>query len=99
MANVEGTWKTVIKTPMGKRRGTLTVRRSGDNFTGSYSGDLGNSEISSGKISGDTISCSIEATKPMRMPLAIEATVIGDTIDGAVKSEAFGSFSISGERT
>lgn len=98
MANVDGVWDTIIKTPFGKRRGKLTIKTDGEAVTGSYFGDLGGSEISEGRLSGSTINCSVDATKPMRMTLQIEATVEGDTLDGRVKTESFGTQGFSGTR-
>ncbi len=98
MTNVDGTWETIIKTPMGKRRGTLVIAAAGESLSGNYSGDLGGSDISEGKIDGDVISCNVEATRPLKMTLGIEATVNGDTLEGTVKTSGFGTFKFSGTR-
>ena len=41
MANVDGSWNTVTKSPMGDQQAVLTVASSGDSFTGSFVGGLG----------------------------------------------------------
>ena len=40
MANVDGSWNTVTKSPMGDQQAVLTVASSGDSFTGSFVGGL-----------------------------------------------------------
>jgi hypothetical protein len=98
MANVDGTWDTVTKSPMGDQKATLTVASNGDAFTGTYSGAMGTTDITDGKVNGDTLNWSINITVPMPMTLTIEATVDGDAINGTVTAGAFGSFPLMGNR-
>ena len=98
MANIDGSWDTVTKSPMGDQKATLTIQSSGDSFTGTYSGAMGSTEIKIGKVDGDTLTWSLDITVPMPMTLTGEATVSGDTIDGKVTAGAFGSFPMSGTR-
>lgn len=98
MANVDGSWNTVAKTPMGDQQATLNVTSNGDTFSGNYSGAMGTSEIKDGKVDGDTLSWSLDITVPMPMTLTCEATVDGDTINGTVTAGAFGSFPLTGSR-
>jgi hypothetical protein len=97
--SVAGTYDVVIKTPMGDQKGKLTVNPSGDGFTGSVTSDMmGSMEIAGGKVSGNTITWSMDMKVPMPMTLEGEATVEGDTLTGAVKAGAFGSMALSGTR-
>jgi hypothetical protein len=98
MANVDGSWDTVTKSPMGDQKATLTVTSSGDSFTGNYSGAMGTTEIKDGKVDGDKLTWSLDISVPMPMTLTCEATVDGDTINGTVTAGAFGSFPMSGTR-
>lgn len=98
MANVDGSWDTVTKSPMGDQAATLTVNSSGDSFTGNYSGMLGSTEVKNGKVNGDTLSWQIDMTVPMPMTLDCEATIDGDNLTGTVKAGAFGSFPLTGTR-
>jgi hypothetical protein len=98
MANVDGSWNTVTKSPMGDQQATLTVQSAGDSFSGSFSGGLGTTEIKDGKVSGDTLNFTIDITVPMPMTLTVEATVDGDTLTGTVGAGAFGGFPITGTR-
>lgn len=98
MANVDGSWNTVTKSPLGDQQAVLTVHSSGDSFTGNFNGAMGQAEITDGKVSGDTLSWSLNISVPMPMTLTCEATVSGDSLDGTVTAGAFGSFPITGTR-
>ncbi|GGO98559.1 hypothetical protein [Stakelama pacifica] len=98
MAQVDGSWDTVTKTPMGDQKAVMTVKSSGDSFTGTFSGDMGETEIEDGKVDGDTLTFKISIKSPMPMTLDGEATVDGDAMTGTVKAGAFGAFPMSGTR-
>ena len=98
MANVDGSWDTVTRSPMGDQRATLTIQSSGDSFTGQYAGAMGTTEIKNGKIDGDKLTWSLDITVPMPMTLTGEATVEGDSLNGQVTAGAFGSFPMTGTR-
>ncbi|MCH4891991.1 MULTISPECIES: hypothetical protein [unclassified Sphingomonas] len=98
MANVDGNWDTVAKTPMGDQKATLSVASSGDTFTGTYSGAMGTTEIKDGKVDGNNLTWKVDIVVPMPMTLDCSATVDGDTITGSVGAGAFGSFPLSGTR-
>ena len=98
MANVDGSWDTVTKTPMGDQQATLTIRSEGNSFTGNYSGPMGSVDIQDGKVDGDTLTYKLSIVVPMPMTLDCTATVDGDTITGSVGAGAFGSFPMSGKR-
>jgi len=98
MANIDGSWDTVTKSPMGEQKATLTIQSSGDTFTGQYSGAMGTTDVKNGKVDGDTLTFSLDITVPMPMTLTGEATVEGDTLTGQVTAGAFGSFPMTGTR-
>ena len=98
MATVDGNWDTLVKSPMGDQKAVLSIVSSGDTFSGTYSGAMGNTEIKDGKIDGDKLTWKIDITVPMPMTLDGEATVDGDTITGTLTAGAFGAFPLSGTR-
>lgn len=98
MANVDGNWNTVTQSPLGDQQAVLAVTSNGDSFTGSFNGAMGQAEITDGKVSGDTLSWSLNISVPMPMTLTCEATVNGDNLTGTVTAGAFGSFPITGTR-
>jgi hypothetical protein len=98
MANVDGSWDTLVKSPMGDQQATLTIQSNGDTFTGQYSGAMGTTEVKDGRVNGDTLTWSLDISVPMPMTLTAEATVEGDTMRGQVTAGAFGSFPMTGNR-
>jgi len=98
MADVDGTWDTVVKSPLGDQKSTLTVKSDGSTFTGTNAGAMGSVDIDDGKVDGNTISWTMKMTVPMPMTLDCTATIDGDTITGNVGAGAFGSFPMTGTR-
>lgn len=96
--SVAGTYETVVKSPMGDQKSTLTVNVDGDTWTGTNVGAQGSVACDNGKVDGNTITWTMAMTVPMPMTLEGTATVEGDTITGTVKAGAFGSFPMSGTR-
>ena len=95
---VDGTYETVVKSPMGDQKATLTVKSNGDSWTGTQAGAMGTTEITDGKVDGNKLTWSVSITVPMPMTLTNEATVDGDAITGTVKAGAFGSMAMNGTR-
>ncbi|WP_010185716.1 hypothetical protein [Sphingomonas sp. PAMC 26605] len=98
MAAVDGTWDTVVKSPLGDQKATLTVKTDGNSWTGSQNGAMGSVEITDGTVEGDTISWKMSIVVPMPMTLDCKATAEGDTLTGTVGAGAFGSFPMTGTR-
>jgi hypothetical protein len=98
MANVDGSWNTVTRSPMGDQAAVLTVNSAGSTFTGTYAGAMGTTEVKDGAVDGDHLTWKIDITVPMPMTLDCEATVDGDAMTGTVTAGAFGSFPLTGTR-
>ncbi len=98
MANVDGSWDCVVKSPLGDQKMTLTVNSAHTSFSGAVSGAMGGMDVT-GEVDGDTLSWKQAMTVPMPMTLDCKATVDGDTMTGTVGAGAFGSFPLSGTRT
>ena len=98
MADVDGTWDTIVKSPLGDQKSTLTVKSDGSTFTGTNAGAMGSVDIDDGKVDGNTISWTMKMTVPMPMTLDCTATIDGDTLTGSVGAGAFGSFPMTGTR-
>ncbi|GHH16380.1 hypothetical protein E2E30_14060 [Sphingomonas sp. AAP5] len=98
MAAVDGTWDTIVKSPLGDQKAVLTVKTDGTSWTGSQNGAMGSVEITDGTVEGDTISWKMSIVVPMPMTLDCKATAEGDTLTGTVGAGAFGSFPMTGTR-
>lgn len=95
---LDGVYETVVKSPLGDQKGTLTVKVDGDTWSGTQAGAMGTTEISGGGVDGNTISWTMNITVPMPMSLDCKATIDGDTLTGTVTAGAFGSFPMNGTR-
>ena len=101
MANVDGAYDCVTKTPMGDQTSTFTVvpGDDGTTFTGSNVGTLGSLDVKDGKIDGNTLTWTMDMTVPMPISLNCTATIDGDTLTGTVNAGAFGDMPMSGTRS
>ena len=95
--SADGDWKTTINSPMGVQEGTLTLKTSGETFTGQMVGRMGSQDIS-GKVDGNTLTWSASITTPFPMTLEFTVTVDGDKMSGSVKAGSFGSSPLTGVR-
>lgn len=98
MANVDGQWDCVTRTPMGPQESVLTIKSDGGSFSGSNIGTLGSIDIEGGKVAGDELTWEMEISTPFPMKLSARATVSGDTIQGMVDAGVMGSMPMSGTR-
>jgi hypothetical protein len=95
--SADGNWKITINSPMGAQEVTAAITTSGDTFTGTTSGRMGDQTIE-GKVDGDKLTWSTAITQPMPMTLEFEAIVDGDAMKGNVKLGAFGNAPLTGVR-
>lgn len=95
--SADGNWKITINTPMGAQEVNANITTSGDTFTGTTSGRMGEQKIE-GKVNGDTLTWSSNISQPMPMTLEFQATVNGDNMSGTVQLGAFGSAPLTGVR-
>ena len=95
--SADGNWKITINTPMGAQAVDVSITTSGDTFTGTTAGPMGQQALS-GKVAGDTLTWSTNITSPMPMTLEFEAKVDGDAMTGNVKLGSFGNAALSGVR-
>lgn len=98
MADIDGTWDCVTKSPLGDQKSTLTIKSDGNRFTGSNVGAMGSVEISDGSVDGKKLTWKMNISVPMPMTLDCEATIDGDALTGSVGAGAFGSFPMTGTR-
>ena len=98
MADVDGTWECVTKSPLGDQKSTLTVKSDGGSFTGQNAGAMGSLDVENGKVDGNKLTWTMNMKVPMPMALEAEAVIDGDTLTGTIKAGAFGSMAMTGTR-
>ena len=96
--SADGTWNTIINTPMGAQNGSLVLNTKGGELSGKMTSPQGEMAIENGTVDGDSLSWKAAITAPMPMTLEFSATVDGDSISGTVKLGAFGDAEFSGTR-
>ena len=76
-ADIAGTWKGTMETPMGSMENTIVLQADGATLTGSVKTDFFEAKVENGKLDGDKVSfeINIEFGK-----LAYEGTVAGDDL-------------------
>ncbi len=96
---VDGTWKLVVKTPMGDQESTLSIQSLGGTLTGTQSAGHGEGRpIDGGTVDGNRVAWNASITKPMPMTLKFAGQVDGDAISGSVSLGMFGSAPFTGTR-
>jgi hypothetical protein len=97
--SADGTWKLVMKTPIGERKSTLAMTTTGNALSGKLSNEEGNStDIFDGKASGNDVSFKAAVKNPMPLTLEFEGTIAGDKISGTVSASGVGNWPFTGTR-
>jgi len=87
-ADVTGKWTYEMQGRNGAMTGTINLKADGGTVTGTVSGRGGETEISDGKIDGDTVTFSVvREFNGNKMTMKYIGTVSGDGIKFKVQSE------------
>jgi len=97
--SADGTWKLVMKTPLGERKATLALKDTGGALSGKMTSEEGNStDIFEGKASGNDFGFKAAIKSPMPLTLEFSGSVDGDKISGTVGASGVGNWPFSGTR-
>ena len=96
--SADGTWNTVMNTPMGAQNGTMTLTTDGGSLSGKLSGPQGDIDLADGTVDGNSLTWKADITSPMAMTLEFSATLDGDEMSGDVKLGSFGNATFTGTR-
>jgi hypothetical protein len=96
--SVEGTWNLSISTPVGKMKVLLDLRQQNGTLTGTAHGADEEVPLSDIVVDGDRLTWKQAVTKPMRLNLAFDVTVNGDTLEGTSKAGRLPAAKVTGER-
>ncbi|MFJ3816534.1 hypothetical protein [Streptomyces sp. NPDC090056] len=96
--SVKGTWDLSVSTPIGRMKAVVELREQDAVLTGVAHG--AGEEVPLGDIvlDGDRLTWKQSITKPMRLDLAFDVTVGGDTLRGTSKAGRLPSSKVTGER-
>lgn len=96
--SVEGTWALSISTPIGKIKAVVELREQDGTLSGVAHGAGEEVPLSDVTLDGDRLTWKQAVTKPMRLNLAFDVTVDGDTLRGTSKAGRLPSSKVTGER-
>ncbi|MEU7501143.1 hypothetical protein ACF1FE_30775 [Streptomyces griseofuscus] len=96
---VEGNWDLSVSTPIGKIKAVVELCRQDDGtLTGVAHGTGEEVPLSDVALAGDRLTWRQTVTKPMRLDLAFDVVVDGDTLTGTSKAGRLPSSKVTGER-
>ncbi|NKX91049.1 hypothetical protein [Nocardia coubleae] len=93
-----GTWNMSIATPIGKIDAVVEIREQDGVFTGVARGAGEDVPLTELRADGDRLTWKQAVTKPLRLNLAFDVTVDGDTLRGTSKAGRLPSSKVVGER-
>jgi hypothetical protein len=96
--SVEGTWNLSVSTPIGKIKAVVELAERGGILTGVARGTGEEVPLSDVTLDGDRLTWKQAVTKPLRLNLAFDVTVDGDTLQGVSKAGRLPSSKVTGER-
>ncbi|WP_310727950.1 hypothetical protein [Streptomyces sp. N2A] len=94
----EGTWNLSLSTPIGKMKAVVELREQDGVLTGVAHGAGEEVPLNDVALDGDRLTWKQAVTKPMRLNLAFDVTVDGDTLQGTSKAGRLPSSKVTGER-
>ncbi|WP_432250731.1 hypothetical protein ACRAR1_29280 [Streptomyces sanyensis] len=96
---VEGTWNLSVSTPIGKIKAMVTLRKQDDGtLTGVAHGTGEEVPLSDISLDGGRLTWKQAVTKPLRLDLAFDVTLDGDTLEGTSKAGRLPASKVIGER-
>jgi hypothetical protein len=94
----DGDWDLVVTTPLGERRGVLSLRTEGNALYGSQKADGNSIEIFDGVVDGTALSWKVSIIDPMPLTLKFSGSIDGDGLSGTVVLGEFGNSTFLGTR-
>ncbi|MFJ3423132.1 hypothetical protein ACIPN8_43205 [Streptomyces sp. NPDC086082] len=96
--SVVGTWDLSVFTPIGKIKVVIELHEREGVLTGVARGAGEEVPLADISLDGDRLTWKQAVTKPIRLNLAFDVTVDGDTLRGTSKAGRLPSSKVTGER-
>ncbi|MFJ3539886.1 hypothetical protein ACIPQA_31015 [Streptomyces sp. NPDC090109] len=96
--SVEGTWNLSVSTPIGTVKAVVALRERDAVLTGVAHGAGEEVPLHDFALDGDRLTWKQSVTKPVRLNLAFDVTVDGDTLRGTSRAGRLPSSKVTGER-
>ncbi|MFI1227367.1 MULTISPECIES: hypothetical protein [unclassified Streptomyces] len=95
---VAGTWDLTIVTPVGRIAAVIELRYDEGVLTGTARGAGEEVPLEALALTGDRLTWRQAVTRPMRLNLAFDVTVTGDTLAGSSRAGRLPASRVSGRR-
>jgi hypothetical protein len=96
--NIDGLFQLTLDTPMGKQDGTMTLRTTGDDLSGTLENSAGSTEFSGGTVEENRVEFDTRIPTPIgRLKAHVTGKVVDDHFTGDAKLP-LGSVHIDGTR-
>ncbi|MFJ4868834.1 hypothetical protein [Streptomyces sp. NPDC088757] len=95
---VEGTWDLSLSTPIGRMKAVLELRERDAVLTGFAHGAGERVPLADIALDGDRLTWKQAVTKPLRLNLAFDVTVDGDTLRGTSRAGRLPASKVTGVR-
>jgi hypothetical protein len=96
--SVEGFWNLSISTPIGQMKAVIELHRQEGVLTGTARGAGEEVPLYEVILDGDRLTWKQAVTKPLRLNLAFDVRVDGNTLSGTSKAGRLPSSKVVGER-
>ncbi|MER5782568.1 hypothetical protein ABT104_12695 [Streptomyces mobaraensis] len=97
--SAEGIWNLSISTPIGKIKAVVDFRRQDGVLIGTAYGAGEEVPLQDVVLAGDRLTWKQSVTKPMRLNLAFDVAVDGDTLKGTSRAGRLPASKVTGERS
>ncbi|MCF3131554.1 hypothetical protein [Streptomyces olivochromogenes] len=98
MQSAEGTWDLTMSTPIGRMKAVIELRSRDGVLTGTAHGTGEDVPLTEVVLDGDRLTWKQAITKPLRLNLAFDVRLDGDTLTGTSKAGRLPSSKLTGER-
>lgn len=95
---VDGTWNLVIATPIGKQLATLELSRQAGELHGIARGAAEDVPLTDLTLEGNRLTWAQSITRPMRLNLTFDVTIIGDELTGTSQAGRLPKSTVTGRR-
>jgi adenine deaminase len=100
-ADITGNWSVSVETPQGKNEETLTIKKEGNNYTGSLSGGMLTQAVTleTVELNGNTLKYSYTVNMGgQSFKVDVSATLDGPSFKGTASAGSYGNFPVEGKK-
>ncbi len=96
--SIAGSWNVTIATPIGKQFVVLDLTETDGMVAGIAKGGAETTALIDPVLDGDRLIWRQAITKPMRLTLTFDVTLVGDTLNGTAQAGLLPASKVTGRR-